>query len=216
MGMFEILIRSFFHSKFHSLIPTHKSLILPFSEMMHSRFSKVSATFCVQQPQNKERGEGGAEEGRGVYYLFSRLFLLFSSGVWTRLKFQSEKGTGEDVERTPIHLSNIRNGTMKLYPVLLVALVVLCYKNSLKCSLVFDDLAAIRDNRDLRPHTPLINIFRNDFWGTPLAKEQSHKSYRPLTVLSFRLNYAVHELEPLGYHALNVLLHACVCILFYK
>ncbi|KAF8777395.1 Protein O-mannosyl-transferase TMTC3 like protein [Argiope bruennichi] len=46
--------------------------------------------------------------------------------------------------------------------------------------------------------------------------EQSHKSYRPLTVLSFRLNYSVHELETFGYHVVNILLHACVCILFYK
>ncbi|XP_055946198.1 protein O-mannosyl-transferase Tmtc3-like [Argiope bruennichi] len=111
---------------------------------------------------------------------------------------------------------HISRGGMKLYPLILMSLVVLCYRNSLTGDLVFDDLVAIRDNRDLRPHTPLANLFRNDFWGTPLVKEQSHKSYRPLTVLSFRLNYSVHELETFGYHVVNVLLHACVCILFYK
>ncbi|GFU34005.1 protein O-mannosyl-transferase TMTC3 [Trichonephila clavipes] len=82
--------------------------------------------------------------------------------------------------------------------------------------MVFDDLAAVRDNRDLRAHSPLVNLLRNDFWGTPLHKEKSHKSYRPLTVLSFRLNYAVHELQPFGYHVVNVMLHACICLLFYK
>ncbi|XP_054714335.1 protein O-mannosyl-transferase TMTC3-like [Uloborus diversus] len=104
----------------------------------------------------------------------------------------------------------------KIYPLLLVGLVAICYSNSLGCDLVFDDLAAIRDNRDIRPNTPITNIFQNDFWGTPLRKEQSHKSYRPLTVLSFRLNYAVHGLNPFGYHLVNVLLHALVCILFYR
>ncbi|GFV32854.1 transmembrane and TPR repeat-containing protein 3 [Trichonephila clavipes] len=49
-----------------------------------------------------------------------------------------------------------------------------------------------------------------------LIKEHSHKSYRPLTVLSFRLNYAVHGLEPMGYHFINIVLHAFVCHLFYK
>ncbi|XP_055935990.1 protein O-mannosyl-transferase TMTC3-like isoform X1 [Argiope bruennichi] len=104
----------------------------------------------------------------------------------------------------------------KIYPLVLAALVVVCYFNSLPCGLVFDDIAAITRNKDVRPYTPLINVFQNDFWGTPLKKEQSHKSYRPLTVLSFRLNYAVHGLQPMGYHLVNILLHAFVCHLFYK
>ncbi|XP_035216740.1 protein O-mannosyl-transferase TMTC3-like [Stegodyphus dumicola] len=104
----------------------------------------------------------------------------------------------------------------KLYPLVLVTLVALCYSNSLHCGLVFDDLAAVRDNRDIRSHTPILNLFQNDFWGTPIRKDHSHKSYRPLTVLSFRLNYAVHGLAPFGYHFVNILLHAFICLLFYK
>jgi len=53
---------------------------------------------------------------------------------------------------------------------LLVVLVVVCYHNSLPCGFVFDDMSAIRDNKDLRPETPVINLFRNDFWGTPMHK----------------------------------------------
>lgn len=104
----------------------------------------------------------------------------------------------------------------KFHPLLLAVLVIACFNNTLKCGLVFDDLAAIRDNRDVRPHTPLFNMFLNDFWGTSLSKEQSHKSYRPLTVLTFRMNYAVHGLDPFGYHIVNVILHAAVTILFYR
>ena len=70
--------------------------------------------------------------------------------------------------------------------------------------------------RDLRPHVPLGNIFQNDFWGTPITKEQSHKSYRPVTVLTFRLNYLLTEVSPLGYHAVNVLLHAGVTLLYHQ
>ena len=58
----------------------------------------------------------------------------------------------------------------KMFPIVLTALVAVCYSNSLWCDLVFDDIAAIRDNRDLRPHTPIYNIFQNDFWGTPIRK----------------------------------------------
>lgn len=65
----------------------------------------------------------------------------------------------------------------RMFPLVLAALVAVCYSNSLWCDLVFDDIAAIRDNRDLRPHTPLYNIFQNDFWGTPLKKVTQHFCY---------------------------------------
>jgi len=53
---------------------------------------------------------------------------------------------------------------------LLVLLVAVCYHNSLPCGLVYDDAFAIVDNKDLRPETPVINLFWNDFWGTPMQK----------------------------------------------
>jgi len=49
-----------------------------------------------------------------------------------------------------------------------------------------------------------------------LLQEQSHKSYRPLCVLTFRLNYILHALAPLGYHLVNMVLHAVVCGLYYR
>ena len=55
---------------------------------------------------------------------------------------------------------------------------------------------AILKNQDLRPETPISNIWYDDFWGTPLRHSGSHKSYRPLVVLTFRLNYLLHELHP--------------------
>ncbi|OWK17006.1 hypothetical protein Celaphus_00011347 [Cervus elaphus hippelaphus] len=42
----------------------------------------------------------------------------------------------------------------------------------------------------------------------------SHKSYRPLCTLSFRLNHAIGGLNPWSYHLVNVLLHAAVTGLF--
>ncbi|XP_064490379.1 protein O-mannosyl-transferase Tmtc3-like isoform X2 [Ornithodoros turicata] len=92
----------------------------------------------------------------------------------------------------------------------------LCYANAPSCGFVFDDMSAVRDNRDLRPHTPLHHVFWNDFWGTPIHKEHSHKSYRPLCVLTFRINYWLHELDPMGYHIGNVLLHVIVCAIFLR
>ena len=64
------------------------------------------------------------------------------------------------------------------------------------------------------PSTPLSSLLLDDFWGTPLSHSGSHKSYRPVTVLSFRLNYLAGGLRPWGYHLVNVLLHSVACGLF--
>ncbi|KAG1663003.1 Transmembrane and TPR repeat-containing protein 3 [Nymphon striatum] len=99
-------------------------------------------------------------------------------------------------------------GSMYTYHLGFISLVsIACYLNALNGDLVFDDIPVIRDNKDLKPSTPFSNIFNNDFWGTPISSERSHKSYRPLTIISFRINYFFHELQPFGYHLLNILLH---------
>jgi len=72
----------------------------------------------------------------------------------------------------------------------------------------------ILKNQDLLPTTRWTRLFFDDFWGTPLAHSGSHKSYRPLCVLSFRLNYWYGGLDPIGYHLLNNLLHCVVSCLF--
>lgn len=89
-----------------------------------------------------------------------------------------------------------------------------CYLNSLSGDLVHDDVFAVRDNQDLRPSAPIGRLLVDDFWGEPMSSPTSHKSYRPLTVLTFRLNYAMHELEPWGYHVINVALHGVATLLF--
>ena len=94
------------------------------------------------------------------------------------------------------------------------AVAALLYINSLRNGLVFDDLAAIQRSEDIRPTTSWLNLLYNDYWGKPMDDQFSHKSYRPLTVATFRLNYMLHELQPLGYHLVNVLLHSAVCYLY--
>ena len=88
------------------------------------------------------------------------------------------------------------------------------YLNTLDCGLCFDDSAAIEKNEDLRPNGSWNNLLTNDFWGVPISDKDSHKSYRPLCVATFKLNYLVHGLAPMGYHLVNVLLHGVVCYLY--
>jgi len=48
------------------------------------------------------------------------------------------------------------------------------------------------------------------------VQEQSHKSYRPLCILTFRWNYSLHQLEPMGYHLVNMMLHSIVCLMYFR
>ncbi len=57
-----------------------------------------------------------------------------------------------------------------VYDAVVVVVVVLCYHNSMDCGFVFDDASAIKDNKDLRPESPVSNLVWNDFWGTPMHK----------------------------------------------
>jgi len=54
---------------------------------------------------------------------------------------------------------------------------------------------------------PWYTLWKHDFWGTPLVDTGSHGSYRPLCVLSFKLNHLIGGLKPIGFHLVNVLLH---------
>lgn len=82
------------------------------------------------------------------------------------------------------------------------------------CSLLVSFSRAIKTNQDLLPDTPWTNILYDDFWGTLLTHSGSHKSFRPLCTLTFRLNYVLGGLDPWGYHLVNVGLHCGVTALF--
>ena len=109
-----------------------------------------------------------------------------------------------------------REREMKLQEAALIcsAIAALLHLNTLDCGFCFDDESAIIENSDLQPDTSWTKLLQNDFWGAPMSDSTSHKSYRPLTVATFRLNYMLHELQPLGYHLVNVLLHSAVCYLY--
>nr|XP_045585958.1 protein O-mannosyl-transferase TMTC1-like [Procambarus clarkii] len=90
---------------------------------------------------------------------------------------------------------------------------VLVYVNGLTGELVHDDVSAIKTNPDVLGTNPLSHAFFNDYWGKPMCDPLSHKSYRPFTIITFRINHSLFGLRPLGFHLVNVLLHSCVCLL---
>uniref|UniRef100_A0A671SZ17 dolichyl-phosphate-mannose--protein mannosyltransferase n=1 Tax=Sinocyclocheilus anshuiensis TaxID=1608454 RepID=A0A671SZ17_9TELE len=95
----------------------------------------------------------------------------------------------------------------------LVAVCLLCYSNSLWGEFVHDDIWAITNNPDVRPGSSLRSIFTNDFWGKRMADNTSHKSYRPLCILTFKLNILLGGMTPFYFHLVNVFLHCVVTAL---
>lgn len=97
------------------------------------------------------------------------------------------------------------------------ALSVGLHVNTLANGFVYDDARGVVSNNDVIEKNPFSQLWINDFWGKPMSRYQSHKSYRPLTILTFRLNHMIAGgLEPYGFHVVNVAIHALVCTLFFK
>src|SRR5438067_10934194 len=91
--------------------------------------------------------------------------------------------------------------------VIIAAVVFACYANALRCGLVFDDLNAIVNNPAVRRLDVAHILTRPAWFARPVP------IYRPVTTLGFALDHAAHGVRPLGYHLVNVLLHAAVSVL---
>ena len=91
---------------------------------------------------------------------------------------------------------------------LLGAVAIGCYLSSLRGALIYDDQNAIVRNPAV-VELDLLRIARTASWFAPNGE---FDAYRPVTTASFAANYALHGTAPLGYHVVNTLLHAAVCV----
>eukprot|EP00730_Choanoeca_flexa_P019860 TRINITY_DN9712_c0_g1_i1.p1 TRINITY_DN9712_c0_g1~~TRINITY_DN9712_c0_g1_i1.p1 ORF type:complete len:676 (+),score=86.87 TRINITY_DN9712_c0_g1_i1:65-2092(+) len=97
-----------------------------------------------------------------------------------------------------------------------LAFVTACllYSPTLSAKFAFDDERGVVTNPDVRVETPWLDLIEHDFWGTPMDAARSHKSYRPLTIASFKATNVIFGMDPYYFHAGNILIHAVVCALF--
>ncbi|XP_050441799.1 protein O-mannosyl-transferase TMTC2-like [Adelges cooleyi] len=102
----------------------------------------------------------------------------------------------------------LQNTTVDYQLLVCCSLAFAVYVNTLNAGFVYDDNRAIIANEDIRSSTSGWGLWWNDFWGTPMGTGNSHGSYRPITVLTYRLNYRFFGLRPMSYHATNVGLHS--------
>ena len=87
---------------------------------------------------------------------------------------------------------------------------VLCYATVLTGPFLWDDRVVILENSYIRGEQPVWAPFMTGFARLALAEWESTPFYRPLTLLSFRLDALVWGFTPLGFHLTNLLAHvAC-------
>ncbi|EDQ91409.1 uncharacterized protein MONBRDRAFT_23301 [Monosiga brevicollis MX1] len=96
---------------------------------------------------------------------------------------------------------------------LVAAAAIAVHLPSLQGDFVFDDARGVVANPDVRLDTSWSDLWAHDFWGTPMTAARSHKSYRPLTVATFKLNNLLAGMAPAGFHWGNVLLHTVASLM---
>ena len=109
-----------------------------------------------------------------------------------------------------------RLGRVADYLVIVLA-AVLAYSSALGNQYAFDAVAMVQQNVRIRRLDRPREIFATSYWDDPGKGSE----YRPLTMLSYALDYAVAEkllgrgrgLEPWVYHLTNMALHAAVSCL---
>ncbi|CAD7955156.1 unnamed protein product [Amoebophrya sp. A120] len=104
-----------------------------------------------------------------------------------------------------------------------VTLILLCsigpyFRSLFYSEWYIDELFAIVRNEDAKNESSWVSVFSHDFWGNPLWAKGAwtHKSYRPLTVLSYCLEFwNIGDIKPQPLRAFSMWLHALNSVLLY-
>jgi len=91
-------------------------------------------------------------------------------------------------------------GARRWLPLLLIPAGLVVYAGSLDHPFIFDDETEIVSNERVHDLTPLSNAL---------------SSQRPVTDLTFAINYANHNLNPAGFRAVNVAIHILAALFLY-
>jgi tetratricopeptide (TPR) repeat protein len=99
---------------------------------------------------------------------------------------------------------------------LISLLVLVLYTNTLGNSFAFDDGHMVVKNQLIRSLSNIPKIFFVHYWYSDSAEKFSgYPLYRPMVILTYALNYAIHKLDPMGYHLVNLALHLITSNLVY-
>ena len=92
------------------------------------------------------------------------------------------------------------------------ALAVMVYLNSVDGEFVWDDQKLILEDYAVQTASSLDEVFANDFFFRH-ENDLSYGYYRPVTTMSYVADYAVWGPLPFGFHVTNIALHAACSLL---
>lgn len=112
--------------------------------------------------------------------------------------------------------SSPRRGVIAALATLLVITTIITYLPALNADYIWDDDDYVTNNK------LLLDMEGLQFIWVPESLEITHRAprrtpqYYPVVFTSFWIEYQLWELNPRGYHLINVLLHACSALLLWR
>ena len=97
--------------------------------------------------------------------------------------------------------------------ILLLAIVGIVYWNSLTGPFHYDDEHSIVRNQALRSLTQIPGYFTD---LAAFSGDEGKGMYRPLLLVTYAVNHALHGYEVLGFHLVNIALHAICTMLVWR
>ena len=105
-------------------------------------------------------------------------------------------------------LSGLLSRYETLFLLSLALIVILIYANTIDSPFIFDS----RNNIESNPHIRISKLTLNELAGAAL---KSPTKQRPLSNISFALNYYLHGYNVVGFHVVNILIHISTGFLLY-
>ena len=104
------------------------------------------------------------------------------------------------------------SGRLRLASALLLSgACLLSYANGLTGAFAYDDKAIVRDNPRIRSPQRIDEVLTTQYFG---GKRGTGTAYRPALLLSYAAQWWVHDGNPVAYHAVNLLFHVLVTLLY--
>ena len=128
--------------------------------------------------------------------------------VKTRINRETTESALKNAEIPVIPESFLARAVKTAILLALVPLVFLLYSNTLDAPFILDDGNNIRTN----PHIRLKHLSLEGLWD---AGTKGDSAYRPVSNISFTLNYYFHRYDLRGYHLINILIHVSTGIFLF-
>lgn len=95
---------------------------------------------------------------------------------------------------------------------LIPMIAILIYIPSFNADFTLDDVLIVEDNTFVKSLDQIPAIWTSHYWAGKVDATDTGL-YRPLTLTTYNLQYALTGESPAAFHILNILLHALVCLM---